>query len=459
MPQAENLTKKDLELLKNTIFAMEFLHDSVAIFNSEGKLIFANHAYSHILGISLNRVLGKNLKEIEPEAKALDAFNLKAPIIGEFTFVKTVGKLVTGDAIPIFNDDELIGVISIFRDASDVIKLNKKINDFSSADKRKKQFYRSDLPVTFSSLKGNNEKFLSILSFAAQVAKTDMTILIQGESGTGKDLLATAIHKESLRKNRPFIPINCAAISESLWESELFGYEPGAFTGAKLTGKRGKFEIAQGGTLFLDEIAEIPLSMQAKLLRVLQNGEIEKVGGIKTIKIDTRIIAATNKNLKLLVDQGSFRADLFFRLHVIPITLPPLRERREDISFLAKGFLNEHNNSLGKHFSFSEEALFFLENYHWPGSVRELENIIQYAIMHAKEEKINSEDFPEYLWSLSTFKGKKEKETLQNIILEAEKSAFMSALKESNNNRSKAMKILGISRKTFYNKLRKFDLK
>ncbi|MDA8336091.1 MAG: sigma 54-interacting transcriptional regulator [Peptococcaceae bacterium] len=458
MPQAPDLKKTDMELLRNAIHILEFLHDAIVIFNPEGRLIFANHAYENILGVSLNKILGEYLYQIEPDADALRAFDGKTSLVCAFTFVRTVNKYVTGDAIPLFDsNNQLAGVISIFRDMSDVLRLSEKLRALCSNQRETSP--NSDMLESFSSLKGKNEKFLSILSFASQVAKTDMTVLIQGESGVGKDLLAMAIHRESPRKYSPFIAVNCAAISETLWESELFGYEPGSFTGAKTTGKKGKFEAAQGGTLFLDEVSEITLPIQAKLLRVLQNGEIEKIGSTKTVRIDTRIIAATNKNLRLLVDDGKFRTDLFFRLHVIPIALPPLRERRGDIPLLANDFLSQYSKPLGRAFRFSDEAQLILENYFWPGNIRELENVIQYALVHSRDGIIKPLDFPEYLWSSTIIGKKKDKETLHDAVFEAEKNAFIGALKDSGNNRSKAMQILGVSRKTFYKKLREFGLK
>lgn len=454
MPQVAKLDENDIELLRNLHQVLDFMHEAVVILNLEGRLIYANYAYENTLGVPLNKVLGKYLSEIEPDVEAFKMLDGKNTYRGEYTFVKTVNKHIIGDALPIFNDNKLIGAIATFRDVSDIVKMNQKLSQIQINEKPKSA---SDALTAFTALKGRDEKLLSILNFAAHVAKTDMPVLIQGESGVGKDLLPLAIHNESHRKEYPFIAVNCAAISETLWESELFGYEPGAFTGANPKGKMGKFEGAQGGTLFLDEIAEIPLHIQAKLLRVLQNGEIEKVGSLKTIKVNTRVIAASNQNLKLLVDEGKFRADLFFRLNVISITLPPLRDRKVDIPILAEEFISRHSGPFSRTFQLSDEALQVLQNYAWPGNIRELENVIQYALVSCKDNIIRPLDLPESLFELGAASEKKD-ETLQDMIFETEKKALIKALEDCGNNRSKAMKLLGLSRKTFYKKLKKCGL-
>ncbi|MDI6632380.1 MAG: sigma-54 dependent transcriptional regulator [Bacillota bacterium] len=292
-------------------------------------------------------------------------------------------------------------------------------------------------------------------------ADTDYTILIVGETGTGKELVAGAVHRNSKRRDGPFVRINCAAIPENLLESELFGYEKGAFTGAS-SRKLGKFELAHGGTLFLDEISEIPLAMQAKLLRVLQEKEFDRVGGIKPIKVDTRIIAATNRDLGEMVCEGSFRADLYYRLNVITIRMPPLRERKEDIGLLATHFIQQAAAKLNKPVQgISDEARELLEAYDWPGNVRELRNVCERAVVLTRSLLIVPEDLPATLQS--GFEGEVTAEkwtgqTLYEILSDVERSVILRALKKHNFNRTKTAQELGINRRTLYEKIKEHGL-
>ena len=244
---------------------------------------------------------------------------------------------------------------------------------------------------TFEQVIGKNEKFMKIVAYAKKIADSKSTVLITGESGTGKEVFAQAIHNYSIRKDEPFIAVNCGAIPRTLIESELFGYEDGAFTGAKKGGNAGKFEIAEGGTIFLDEIGEMPIDMQIKLLRVIEAGVITRIGSSIEIPIDVRIIAATNKNLKNEVENGNFRKDLYYRLNVLPIYLPPLRERREDIPEFINYYMEKTAEKLNKQaINISEEYMKYLIDYDWPGNVRELENVIE-LIINSEEPHINFE--------------------------------------------------------------------
>ena len=294
-----------------------------------------------------------------------------------------------------------------------------------------------------------------------KVADTDFTVLILGESGTGKELVAGAIHRNSRRREGPFIRINCAAIPENLLESELFGYERGAFTGAS-NKKLGKFELAHGGTLFLDEISEMPLGMQVKLLRVLQEKEFERVGGTRTIKVDTRIIAATNRNLAQMVDEGLFREDLYYRLNVVTIQVPPLRERKEDIRLLAAHFTKEAAAKLNKPVrGVSDEVIELFEAYDWPGNVRELKNVCDRAVVLARGLLITRDELPATLQpgfqeSIGVKLGAGQ--TLQEILGDVERNIVLQALKEHNYNRTKTAQALGISRRTLYGKIKEYGL-
>ncbi len=293
-----------------------------------------------------------------------------------------------------------------------------------------------------------NPSLKNLLFRLKDVARSDATILITGESGTGKEVLARFIHQESPRNKGPFIAINCAALPEHLLESELFGYEKGAFSGA-FTRKMGKFELANGGTLLLDEITEMPLALQAKLLRVLQEGEVDRLGGAYPVKVDVRVIATTNRDIEAEVAQGRFRADLYFRLNVIPVKLPPLRERPEDIKLLALHFCREFANRYERPVKgFAEGVLERLAQYHWPGNVRELKNVIERAVLLAQGPWITLKDlFPE------EFRPKAREGLPLKPLKEVEKEMILKALKAANGNRTKAAEILGISVRTLRNKL------
>ncbi|MEO0291767.1 MAG: sigma-54 dependent transcriptional regulator, partial [candidate division WOR-3 bacterium] len=306
---------------------------------------------------------------------------------------------------------------------------------------------------------GKNEKFLKALELAKKVAGEDVAVLLTGESGTGKEVFARFIHLNSKRKEGPFIPINCAAIPKELLENELFGSEKGAFTGSYKT-KIGKFELADGGTLFLDEIAEMPLELQPKLLRAIEYKEIERLGGLKPIKVNTRIIAATNRNLKELVEKGLFREDLYYRLSVFPIHLPPLRERKEDILLISENFLKKMERKYGKKLKLNEESKKILITYDFPGNIRELENILERAAILTEDGIIKKEHL-----MIEKIEDKEKEIKIQNLkdiiekeIEKKEKEIIENTLKITKGNISKTAEILGISRKSLYEKLKKYKI-
>jgi len=307
----------------------------------------------------------------------------------------------------------------------------------------------------FENIIAKSAKMQRVIEVIKVVAKSNATVLITGESGTGKELVARAIHSQSHRRNKPFVAVSCAALPESLLESELFGHEKGAFTGAYAQ-KKGKFEFANGGTLFLDEIGEMSANIQVHLLRVLEEKEFARVGGNEPIKVDVRVISATNKDLKKAIASGEFREDLYYRLNVVSIELPPLRERKEDIPLLAEYFLHKFATENHKEVTgFSPEAMEFVLDYDWPGNVRELENAIERAVILAKENLITVADLPQENLSLVRLvsTGKNLKEVERNHIL--------NVLRDTGGNYSEAARILGISRMTLYNKAREygFDVK
>lgn len=348
----------------------------------------------------------------------------------------------------------------------DIYELRKRVSDFVDKRKLSKEvnFLKSrlDKRFGFENIVANSKSMKDLLERVKIVANTRATVLIIGESGTGKELIANAIHQNSERKGKLFLPINCASIPSNLVESELFGYEKGAFTGAEKT-HLGKFEQADGGTLFLDEIAELPLELQSKLLRVLEEKMVYRIGGTKGIPIDVRIVAATHRNLNELVKEGKFREDLYFRLKVVELKISPLRERKSDIPFLLNHFLSdfckEHNKKI---ISVSKELLDFFENYSWQGNARELKNLVERMVIFSSDEVLSLKDLPPEMMENYSYKmkdnsnNKKELPFLDLSLLE--KEAILTALKETGDNKTQAAKLLGIGLRTLHRKLNEYNI-
>ncbi|TAN46059.1 MAG: sigma-54-dependent Fis family transcriptional regulator [Nitrospirae bacterium] len=311
-----------------------------------------------------------------------------------------------------------------------------------------------DRCYNFPNIIGKSEAMKGVFAMIERVAASDATVLILGESGTGKELVATTIHYQSKRKDKPLIKVNCAALPESLIESELFGYEKGAFTGA-MKRKPGRFELANGGTIFLDEIGDIPVSTQAKLLRSIQERTFERVGGVETINADVRVLAATNKDLEEEVRQGAFREDLYYRLNVIPVTMPPLRERKEDIPLFINFFLERYCSGTSRNIRISKEALDALLNYDYPGNIRELENIIERCVTLCASDVIGKDDLPP---GISAQTGGVKKHALSAVAAEAEREYIVRILKSTGNNKTRAAEMLGISRKTLWEKMKAYGI-
>lgn len=305
----------------------------------------------------------------------------------------------------------------------------------------------------FPNIIGESHEMKKVYSLVEKVADSDSTVLILGESGTGKELIATTIHYQSKRKDKPLIKVNCAAMPEGLIESELFGHEKGAFTGA-IKRKPDRFELASGGTIFLDEIGDIPLSTQSKILRVIQERQFERVGGTETLNVDVRIIAATNRNLEEEVKRGNFREDLYYRLNVIPITLPPLRNRKEDIPYLIDFFLDKCKNKLSRNISFSKDAIDALLAYDYPGNIRELENIVERCVTLSTSDTIQKDDLPPFIVK----KPDNKYLSLSDIAAEAEKEHIIRILKTTKGNKTRAAEMLGISRKTLWEKMNAYRI-
>jgi Nif-specific regulatory protein len=372
---------------------------------------------------------------------------------GESIGVLSVDRIFKDKAITI---DEDIRVLEIV--ASIIAQYIMLWRNYKKSE-QEKEYLRLELKGKYSlpNIIGKSDKMQEVFEAVSKVANSKATVLLCGESGTGKELIAKAIHYMSPRAKKPFVRFSCASIPEGLLESELFGHEKGAFTGA-IASRKGRFELANGGTLLLDEIGDLPLSIQPKLLRVLQEKEFEKVGGEKTIKVDVRLIAATSRNLEELVSKGQFREDLYYRLNVVPIFMPALRERKEDIPLLTEYFINRFNKESGKNVSISPDALKVLINYGWPGNVRELENTIERLVVMSNKEIIEPTDLPVNL-RLSFSKGILVRKSLTTSIEDIERESILQVLKETGWVQAKAARALGITLRQIGYKIRKYGIK
>jgi len=352
--------------------------------------------------------------------------------------------------------------------ALEVAKIKKERNRLRAENKILRK--EAQAGASFASMVGSSPAMQEVFSTIKKVAKSDSSVLITGESGTGKELVARALHDQSRRHEGPFIKVNCGALAETLLESEMFGHEKGAFTGATRC-KLGRFELADGGSIFLDEIGEITPALQLKLLRVLQEQEFDRVGGEETISVDSRVIAATNQNLEALVREGAFREDLYYRLHIVPIQLPPLRERPQDIGDLARHFITKLADRTGKQLSgITDEALEMLQRYRWPGNVRELENVIEQAMVFSEEEILEDKDLPSNLdhKKVATSILKQDSDgslrinlssaTLPEILDEVERTLIFNAYEQAKKVKTETARLLGVKTSALYYKLEKYEI-
>jgi len=379
------------------------IEDEIFVTDQYGYVLRLNPAAERVIGIKAGDVVGRHVKELEKEGFISSSISMhvlhQKKKINMIQQLKS-GKTVISSAVPIFDDEgEIARVICTSKDYQEIIKLKAELEEKNTELERKNQEITTLREEIFSNVNliYNSKEMANIRDSIFKIAPIDLTVLIQGESGVGKEVITKAIHHASLRREHPFIKINCSVIPETLIESELFGYEGGAFTGATKGGKIGKIELANNGTLFLDEIGELPLLIQVKLLEFLQDREICKVGGTNKIKINTRIITATNRNLQDMVNEGLFRKDLFYRLNVVPINIPPLRERKEDIPALVEYYLNVFNSKYGMNKKIAPEVMQGLYTYSWPGNVRELEHILERAIIISDTEVITLETLLSFL--------------------------------------------------------------
>lgn len=463
---ADEITNlKEMQSMFRAIF--NSTQDAISVVNQDGIGVLVNPAYTRLTGLSVKDVIGKHctVDIAEGESVHLKVLKSKKSVKGVRLKVGPNRKQVIVEAAPIIVKKELRGSVAVIHDITEIKRLTSEL------DQAKQIIRNLEAKYTFADIIGSHEKLVNAMEKAKIAATTPATVILRGESGTGKELFAHAIHNASNRKYSQFVRVNCAAISENILESELFGYEEGAFTGAIKGGKVGLFERSHGGTIFLDEIGEIKMSTQAKLLRVLQERELVRVGGTKPISIDVRVIAATNVDLEKAVKEGNFREDLYYRLNVIPIKIPPLREHKEDIYTLVMHFITKFNQEYGRYVSdISSRALKELMEYQWPGNVRELENFIGRAIINMKfnETIIKYHHLPKLIEGEGNDIQQNKifiKETvdkanipLQDIIENTEREYIKKVLKKNKNNKTKTAKDLKISIRSLYYKIEKYNL-
>lgn len=440
---------------------LDNIYNGVMITDPDGKIIFFSKTYGKFLGIDPKETIGKHCTEVIENTRMHIVAKTGIPEIDQPHRIK--GQDMVVQRIPIIIDGKVIAVYGqvMFKNVRDVHTLSRKLNVLES----KVGFYEKELEnlrsskYTINHIVGKSPKMVELKNLALKAAKTNAPVLLIGESGTGKELFAHAIHYASDRRSYPFIRVNCAAIPKDLLEAELFGYEPGAFTGAGSKAKPGKFELAHQGTIFLDEISDLPLEMQPKLLRVLEEKEVERLGGTRPLKCDFRLIAATHENLEKCVEAEKFRKDLYYRINVIPIQIPPLRERKEDIPLIAEHIVEILSKDLGTHITgISQEVIKIFMNYDWPGNVRELFNILERAIYTTEGNMIEIHPLPYFLQHMKEGINKNQFTLLKKLREDMEKEALLHAIRISKFNKKEAAKLLGIHRTALYKKIKKLNI-
>ncbi|MDF2633820.1 MAG: putative sigma54 specific transcriptional regulator with sensor [Pelosinus sp.] len=426
------------------------VRDGILVVNCDGKIIQCNAAAARILNLLDGKITGEKIEDhLANNLLVSETLKTGFSYRDREVFVECIGSYCVISTIPLKdNNNEVIGVVAVLRDIRDVRDLVQKMT--------------ASLPVDFGDITCSSLVMKELILQSRRYALSDSTVLIRGETGTGKELFARALHSGSMRSQGTFVPINCAAIPETLMESELFGYEEGAFTGAVKGGKPGLFELSNGGTLFLDEIGEMSVHLQVKLLRVLQERKVRRLGSSREVGVDVRVITATNRNLEEMVARGAFREDLYYRLNVIPLTLPPLRERPEDISLLAKYFLQRFADKMRRPVNgFTKEAIERLQEYDWPGNVRELENIIERAVNLVDGPQVHPEHIclgriaatksPLSTIQFETYQSLKER------LAEAERAILKETLKRYRSSR-RVGSVLDLSHTAVLKKMRKYNL-
>jgi transcriptional regulator with PAS, ATPase and Fis domain len=448
----------------------------IVVVDREGIIRYINEAYCDFLDTNKADAIGRHVKEVIENTRMHLVVKTGQAEVASVQSIK--GSEMIANRYPLYVNGELVGAVGtvMFRNSQDWLDYSRKVQPILEELKYYKKRFEKELrsKYSFEDLIGNHPKFQEAKRLAERVAGSQSAVLLSGESGTGKELFAHAIHQTSARGQFPLVRVNCASIPENLLESELFGYEEGAFTGAKKGGKKGKFELAHRGTVFLDEIGDMPLHMQSKLLRVLQEKEIERVGGQAPIPIDVRIIAATHRSLEQMVQEGKFRQDLYYRLNVMKIEIPPLRERKEDIEPIAKTLLHKLERKFNRQgIGLSYEVLQKLKKHSWPGNVRELENVLERAVNVLDGNIIHLAHLPLYLQDDlvsmripgHTTLPAEECITqpqpvlpLKQVLADTEKQAIVYALRQADGNKQLAAKLLGIGKTSLYDKCKLYNI-
>ncbi|GEB32845.1 MULTISPECIES: sigma-54 interaction domain-containing protein [Brevibacillus] len=416
-------------------------HDGIIAVDHDYTIIWVNQNATEILGLP-SHVVGEKITRYIPNSDMLRILATGKKEIGDIATV--LNRQIIINRLPIVVNGEIVGAVSTFKEITDIQKMEMRI---------RKQSMESGLEAKFrlEDIVGHSKAMQEAKEWAETFARTDATVLIQGESGTGKELFAQGIHLSSQRATGPFIAVNCAALPGNLLESELFGYEEGAFTGARKGGKPGLFELAHGGTLFLDEIGEMSITIQALLLRVLQEKKVRRVSGERIVPVDVRIIAATNRNLEQMMEEKLFRSDLYYRLNVLTLELPPLRERTEDIPLLMEAIMEEIAQRGDRRLQGVDEAVYhFLGQYDWPGNVRELRNVVERMVLLCKSDYLRLED--------TQFLSKKlaRKQALRQQQ-DDEEEMIRKVLEATKGNKREAAKMLGMDRTTLWRKMKKYE--
>jgi transcriptional regulator with PAS, ATPase and Fis domain len=449
------------EKLREYKLIFDCIHNGVMVTDADGCVTHFNKPYGQFLGLDPTAQIGKHCTEVIENTRMHIVAKTGKPEINQSHRIR--GQNMVVQRIPIWQDGKVMAVFGqvMFKDIKDVSKLANKLSLLES----KVKLYEEELIAlrstryTFDSIIGKSPAITMLKKEALNAAANQFPVLITGESGTGKELFAQAIHHAGPRKLYPFVRINCSAIPRDLLESELFGYEKGAFTGAKTEGKPGKFEIANQGTVFLDEIGDLPREMQPKLLRVVEEKEFERVGGTRIIRSDFRVIAATNQNLEDMLSDGRFRKDLFYRLNVIPLHIPSLRQRRDDIIPLARHFLQQMaQEAVLSEIKMGPKAKKALMRHDWPGNVRELLNILERTLSSINGNAIQLVDLPFYLQRIPKKSSRQNQTSIKEVHARTEKEIILYALRETRNNKARAAKMLGIHRTHLYKKMKKYNI-
>lgn len=458
----KKLEEADNELnLYRTIF--DIIYNLIVVVDHNGLIRMMNQRYCDFLKINKKDAIGVHVTKVIENTRMHIVIKTGKEEVGDVQEI--MGNKMIADRFPIVHDGKVIGAVGtvIFKDLAELDMYVKRVSKME----KEIEFFKKELKKalgaddTFETVIGDSEEILKAVSLAKRVSDTKSSVLILGESGTGKGLFANAIHNASPRSDYPLIKVNCAAIPAELLESELFGYESGAFTGAQKGGKPGKFELAHKSTIFLDEIGDMPLNMQAKLLKVIQEKEIERIGGVKGKDIDIRIIAATNQNLEEMVKNKTFREDLYYRLNVIKLVVPSLRSRKEDVPLLVDYIIKKLSKEMDRFVTeITPAAMECLQEYDWPGNIRELENVIERAFnLMDKEAKIELKHLPPSLLQKNRDRSLNDNLSLRHIIEEVEKNAIEKHLKETMGNKYQTSQRLGISRTSLYEKINRYQIK